>query len=244
MTLEMELRSTGLAGLDTLLNGGVPGDGLTLLLGDAGSGKSLLARQFLWEGVHKDESSVCILTETHREALYRSMLEFKWDITPFEGKNLRIVEGFTFSYPDFLAKLSESDREFTLTALNLDKLIHLITTATIQLGENGRCIIDGLSDLFILLGDDRRVFRFLRRIKVFLAGERYSTIITLDPQTQGNVATRAAMHIADGIIEIRLREGAKEEGLQREIRVRAMPQGHNSLWHPLNIIKTGLEVVV
>lgn len=240
----MELRSTGISGLDKLLRGGVPADGLTLLIGDAGTGKSLLAHQFLWEGVHKEENSVFILTETHREAITRLFKDFNWDITKYEGKNLRIIEGFTFSYPDFLSKIEEEDREFTLSALNLDKLIHLLTTASIQLGENGRCIVDSISDLFILLGNDIRVLRFLRRAKVFLAGENYSTIMTLDPHTQGTVATRAAMHIADGIIEIRLREGEADEGLQREIRVRAMPQGHDSAWHPLNITPKGLVVDV
>jgi len=52
------------------------------------------------------------------------------------------------------------------------------------------------------------------------------------------------MHIADGIIEIRLREGKADEGLQREIRVRAMPQGHDSAWHPLNITPKGLVIDV
>ncbi len=238
----MELRNTGIKGLDKLLRGGVPADSLTLLLGDAGTGKSLLARQFLWEGIQKEEHSISILTETHREAMTRSLLNFGWDISPYAGKNLRIIEGFTHSYPDFLAKIEESDREFTLTALNLDKLIHLLTSATIQLGAEGRCIFDSISDLFILLGDDRKVLRFVRRAKVFMAGENYSTIITLDPQTQGTVATRAAMHIADGIIEIRLRESPEDEGLLREIRVRAMPQGHDSAWHPLIITKKGLVV--
>ena len=74
----MELRSTGIKGLDKLLRGGVPEDGLTLLLGDAGTGKSLLAYQFLWEGVHKEENSVFILTETHREAITRLFKDLDW----------------------------------------------------------------------------------------------------------------------------------------------------------------------
>ncbi len=236
----MELRKTGIPGLDKLLRGGVPEDGLTLLLGDAGSGKSTLARQFLWEGITTDESSVSILSETHREAMQSQMEEFGWDITPYEDKNLQIVEGFTWSYPDFLTELSKKDREFTLTALNLEKLMYLLSTAIDALGGGGRCIFDSLSDFFILLGDDRKVLRFLQRAKVYLAGKRYSTVVTLDPQTQGTIATRAAMHIADGIIEIQLREG--DNGLQREIRVRAMPQGHDSAWHTLNITQKGLRV--
>jgi circadian clock protein KaiC len=238
----MQLRKTGIPGLDGLLNGGVPTDGFTLLVGDAGTGKSLMARQFLWEGMHLEENCIFILTETHRQALNRFLHDFNWDIAPFEGKNLRLIEGFTLSYPDALQKHDEPNQEFTLDALNLDKLTHLLTTATMQLGAEGRCILDSVSDLFILLGDDRKVLRFLRRAKVYLAGERYSTVMTLDPQTQGTIATRAAMHIADGIIEIRLRENPEGVGLIREVRVRAMPQGHDSAWHSLTITPKGLVV--
>jgi circadian clock protein KaiC len=238
----MELRSTGITGLDKLLHGGVPADGLTLVLGDTGSGKSLLAHQYLWEGMQHEEPSVCVLTETHREALNRSMKDFGWDMASHEGKNLRVIEGFTWSFPDLLAQIELNNREFTLSTLDLDKLMLLITQACDQLGPGGRLVFDGLSDLFILLGDDRKVLRLLRRVEVYTAGVKYGAMATLDPLTQGEVATRAAMHLADGIIEIRLREGEGREGLRREIRVRSMPQAHESSWHLLAIGAQGLQV--
>jgi circadian clock protein KaiC len=238
----MELRTTGIAGLDKLLHGGVPADGLTLVLGDTGSGKSLVAHQYLWEGIRRNEPSVCVLMETHREALSRSMKDFGWDIANHEGKTLRVIEGFTWSFPDLLAQIEQENREFTLSTLDLDKLMLLITQACDQVGPGGRLVFDGLSDLFILLGDDRKVLRLLRRVEVYTAGVKYGAMVTLDPQTQGEVATRAAMHLADGIIEMRLREGEGHEGLRREIRVRSMPQAHESSWHPLSIGAQGLQV--
>lgn len=240
--MPVELRSTGIAGLDKLMHGGIPADGLTLVLGDTGSGKSLLAHQYLWEGVRRKEPSVCVLTETHREALSRSMKDFGWDIAGYEGKSLRIIEAFTWSFPDLLAQIEADNREFTLSTLDLDKLMLLITQACDQVGTAGRLVFDGLSDLFILLGDDRKVLRLMRRVEVYTAGVKYGAIITLDPQTQGEIATRAAMHLADGVIEMRLREGEGREGLRREIRVRSMPQAHDSSWHPFTIGSQGLQV--
>jgi len=240
----MELRSSGIIGLDKLLHGGLPSDGLTVILGDAGSGKSLLSRQFLWEGIHKKEPGVCILTETHRDAMNRSMQEFGWDITPFKDKNVKIIDGFTLSYPSLLDQVTDEDLPYTLSTLNLDKVMHLVTSACSQLGSKGRLMFDGLTDLFLLTGDDRKVLRFMRRLKVFISGQNYATIMTLDPATQDTISTRAAMHVADGIIEIRLREGTIKEGLKREIRVRAMPQGHESTWHPIKITPNGLVVEI
>jgi len=234
----MELRPTGIPGLDELLGGGIPTSALTLLLGPAGGGKSLLARQFLWEGIKRKEPCVCILTETHRQALRHAMKSFGWDISPYENRNLIVVDSFTWSSSEFIEHMA--DREFVLEALDLDKLVHLISLARQRVGPGGRGALDSLSDLFILHGDERKVLRFLSRIKVRTAHLNLSVIITLDPHTQLYRFTRAAMHIADGIIEIRLRE--TQRGLQRELRIRAMPQGHDTTWHPLKITPKGIQI--
>src|SRR3954462_7015039 len=60
--------STGVAGLDEVLGGGLPRSRLYLLQGDPGVGKTTVALQFLLEGVKQKEKGLYItLSETKDE---------------------------------------------------------------------------------------------------------------------------------------------------------------------------------
>ncbi|WP_158056445.1 ATPase domain-containing protein [Halorussus halophilus] len=63
-----ERTSTGVRGLDIVLNGGLVSKKTYLLRGDAGAGKTLLGLQFLATGVENDETALCVhLKETKEE---------------------------------------------------------------------------------------------------------------------------------------------------------------------------------
>ncbi len=65
--------TTGIAGLDTLLSGGLPRGRSTFLVGPTGSGKTTLALQFALEGVRRgEESSTSISRKTPRSSTRRS----------------------------------------------------------------------------------------------------------------------------------------------------------------------------
>src|SRR4051812_9501260 len=62
--------STGIAGLEHLLGGGLPGKRVYLVEGDPGSGKTTLALQFLRDGIALGEKVLYVtLSETRGELL-------------------------------------------------------------------------------------------------------------------------------------------------------------------------------
>jgi len=64
---------TGVAGLDEMLGGGIPAGDSIIVAGPSGSGKSVLATQFITEGVRNGEPGViCIFEERPQEYLERS----------------------------------------------------------------------------------------------------------------------------------------------------------------------------
>src|SRR5687767_1140095 len=72
--------STGIAGLDQLLRGGLPANRMYLVEGLPGTGKSTLALQFLHEGRTRGESTLYVTLsepETELKAIARS---HGWDL--------------------------------------------------------------------------------------------------------------------------------------------------------------------
>lgn len=59
--------STGVPGLDEMMNGGIPVGDSALVAGPAGSGKSLLCTQFITEGARRGEPGVIAVFEEHPE---------------------------------------------------------------------------------------------------------------------------------------------------------------------------------
>ena len=57
--------STGAAGLDEMMNGGIPAGDSVLIAGPAGSGKTALSTQFIAEGIRQGEPGVIAVFEEH-----------------------------------------------------------------------------------------------------------------------------------------------------------------------------------
>src|SRR5690606_25070248 len=65
--------STGVPGLDEMMCGGIPTGDSVLVAGPSGSGKSVLATQFIAEGGQRGEAGVLVVFEEHpKEYLHRA----------------------------------------------------------------------------------------------------------------------------------------------------------------------------
>ena len=78
---------TGINGLDDLISGGFERDSMVLIVGSAGTGKTLFSMQFLYEGAKNfDEPGVFLSFEEDEESLYRHALQFGWDFKKLEDE--------------------------------------------------------------------------------------------------------------------------------------------------------------
>jgi circadian clock protein KaiC len=84
-------RSTGIAGLDHILHGGLPVGGLYLVQGDPGAGKTTLALQFLREGVRRGESCLYVTLSESQAELTAVARSHGWSL---EGIHVREVSDF------------------------------------------------------------------------------------------------------------------------------------------------------
>src|SRR5947207_4875363 len=81
----VEKLTTGISSFDVIAKGGLPKNRTTLVSGTAGSGKTVLAMQFLSAGITgSNESGVFVTFEESAEELRQHMRDFGWDLAPWD----------------------------------------------------------------------------------------------------------------------------------------------------------------
>ncbi len=77
--------STGIEGFDNLIEGGIPRGSLLLLGGEAGSGKTFFAAQYLYHEVSKlDEPGIYVSFAENRETFLKNMKRMNMDFEKYE----------------------------------------------------------------------------------------------------------------------------------------------------------------
>jgi circadian clock protein KaiC len=80
--------SSGIPGLDSLVQGGFKQGSINLIEGGPGSGKTIFAAQFLYEGLKQGEPVAYITFEVIKEKFYENMKLFGFDLEEYERKGL------------------------------------------------------------------------------------------------------------------------------------------------------------
>ncbi|MFH0848911.1 MAG: ATPase domain-containing protein [archaeon] len=80
----MERTPTGIAGLDELLGGGLPRGRSTLVVGSPGSGKTILAIQFLRNGAMGDERGLFVSLDEAPLQIKENAAAFSWNLDELE----------------------------------------------------------------------------------------------------------------------------------------------------------------
>lgn len=86
-TKELPKVSTGIAGLDLVLGGGLPAGRVTLLSGGPGSGKSMIGLQCLLHGAAGGRPGVLVMFEERAAAVRQNASGLGWETTRLEKKN-------------------------------------------------------------------------------------------------------------------------------------------------------------
>lgn len=77
--------STGVPGLDSITKGGFPAGRAVVVAGTAGSGKTVLATQFLQGGIVAGEPGVFVTCEETPTNIRRNVRGFGWDGSAWES---------------------------------------------------------------------------------------------------------------------------------------------------------------
>lgn len=165
--------STGVAGLDDVLGGGLPRESLYLVEGNPGVGKTTLAMQFLLEGKRQGERGLYVtLSETRRE-LDAVAASHGWSLEGIVVIELSAVERALSG--------KGATTLFQSAEVELNQLTRLLTEE-INRSRPARVVLDSLSEMRMLAQGALRYRREILRLKQQLA-ELGCTVLVLDDRT-------------------------------------------------------------
>ena len=192
--------NTGIKRLDDELMGGFPSDSVVLLSGSAGSGKTLLALNYLLAGVEKGERCV-----------YLSLGESKEEL-------LRACEGI-----DSLSRMSKHDGKnvLFLNAIMGEKITPAYFTRIVSTYKNiDRLVIDNLNRLLIFTEGENEYRKHLYSLIRHLKGRVKSSLLLSETNGTCNDDESVEAFECDGIVHLSFME--LEEKPKRMLTVAKM----------------------
>jgi circadian clock protein KaiC len=227
----VERSTSGVAGLDDVLNGGLIPYRVYLIDGDPGAGKTTLALQFLLEGKKLGE-----------KCLYVTLSETKEELTAGAASHGWSLEGIEVFELDGRERDLDPDAQVTMfhpSEVELTETTNAILEA-VQHANPTRIVLDSLSEMRLLAQNSLRYRRQILALKQFFIG-RKSTVFILDDRT--SEGSDLQLHsIAHGVIN--LEQAAPIFGAARR-RLRVMKfrgSNYRGGFHDFSITEGGLTV--
>ncbi len=228
---DSELVSTGVAGLDDVLGGGLTSGRLYLVEGTPGTGKTTVAMQFLLDGAAKGESVLYItLSETESE-MKGVAASHGWSL---DGIHIReLLPSQETLQPD------EQYTMFHPSEVELSETTQKILTDVDALKPK-RVVFDSLSELQLLSGNALRYRRQILALKQFFAG-RACTVLLLDDRTASNHDLQV-QSIAHAVVVLEQLNSDYGAARRRLVVVKYRGRDFRGGFHDYKIVRGGLLV--
>jgi circadian clock protein KaiC len=211
---ELTKLPTGIIGFDQIANGGIPKGRSTLLSGTAGSGKTVMALQFLLSGIRDyDENGVFVTFEEAPADLMQNVRSFGWDLEGLlASKKIAVVD----------ATPEPGEETIATGSYDLSALLARIENGVRSVGAK-RVILDAIGALFPQLTDANIVRRELHRIASGLRLLGVTTLVTMERTNEEGGIGRWGVEefVADNVIVLRNRlENEKRRRTVEILKVR------------------------
>lgn len=184
--MTLERISTGIATLDALIEGGIPKGFTVLLAGNPGTGKTILASHFLYEGLSKGEAAIYVSFSESKKQFYQNFERFGMKFIDFEKDN-------KFAFLDFASVIKSGIG---------DALQEVLETSR-NIGAK-RVVIDSFSAI-LLAFDDINEARIALHVVLgkMLRAEGITNILIVEvPVGTTTLGSGMEEFVADGIIQL------------------------------------------
>lgn len=218
--------ATGIPGLDELTNGGFLEGSNVLVAGGAGTGKTILAMQFLYKGAEQyNDPGIYITLEEGATNIWWIMKSFHWNMTKLEQ------EGKIKMYKVGMIEPADFARRFTHEIERIKEMVN-------ELGAK-RLVVDSTTAFGMWMPSESHVRYSLFRLAEELKELKCTTLMTAETLGGRDQFSRFGVEefISDAVIALYLRPP------QRSLLVRKMRgTQHDQKVHPFHIDEKGVSV--
>jgi circadian clock protein KaiC len=224
--------ATDIAGLDEILEGGLPKGRTTLVSGGPGTGKTVLGLEFLYRGAVAGEPGILVAFEERADAVRQNAASLGWDLAPLEqAGQLFLME----------ARL---DPQVVLSgSFDLQGLLAIIGGQATTMGAR-RIVIDALDVLLRIFDDPARERNQIYALHDWLMDRQMTAILTVKTSPGGEAAPRYEFldFMADCVIYLDQRvTGQVSTRRLRVIKYRGSGFGRNE--YPYVITGEGISLL-
>jgi len=229
---ELPKVSTGIAGLDLVLRGGLPAGRVTLLGGGPGSGKSIMGLQCLLHGTSAGQPGILLMFEERATAVRQNAWSQGWDLARLEKKNKLYLMDARLDPEAIISG------EFSIKGLLaiLDRRIKSMRAKLI--------VIDAVDALLHLYDSPMRERQELYALHEWLLDRGLTTIMTVKTVQQEEFPSRYAFldFMTDCVIHVDQRVTAQIATRRlRVIKYRGSGYGRNE--YPFIINENGINII-
>lgn len=182
----LERISTGIAGLDSLIEGGIPKGFTVLIAGNPGTGKTVLTSHFLYDGLIKNQNGIYVSFSEADYSFYNNTDRLGMNFKEFQEQN-------KFSFLDFSAVTQQGIQDA------LEEVL-----ATIKETNAKRVVIDSFTAIlqsFVNLNEARIALHVV--LGKMLRAQGVTTLVIGEvPSGTSNIGSGFEEFVADGIIKL------------------------------------------
>ena len=225
--------STGIAGLDAILDGGLAPNRLYFVEGAPGAGKTTLALQFLLKGRDCGERCLYVTLSETAEELATVAASHGWTLDGVDLFELAAAE----------AALNPERHTALLHPweVELGETVKLITDEVERTGAT-RVVFDSLSEMRLLAQDPLRFRRQVLALKQFFAG-RNATVLLIDNRADIASTSNVQLHsLGHGVITLERRTPDFGPARRRLEIMKMRGACYREGWHDYVIRRGGLDV--
>ena len=185
-----ERMTSGIAGLDNLLRGGVPRRSCTVVQGSPGTGKTLLGLNFLRAGAQQGERGLVFALDETPAQLRDEATALGWDLAALEAEGRVTVM--------YISPLELSTDRFLYEA-----------RARVQTAGAQRVVLDSISSLALGVPSEHRLREFIYALTKHLRLAGVTTLLTLEMTEQFGMVQLSGhgiSTIADNVVMLRFVE--------------------------------------